>query len=106
MALGQRIRPPSFDLNVEPLDTLDIDERPPPIMKLAIAQHHALHFFFTDNPIEFTLTYVMKLHAVSEKLKNKYVVNLKWLIWNGLVIPFSSPCIFHERNLHICKDIF
>lgn len=41
MALGQRIEPLSFDLNVEPLDSLDVDERAPPIMKLAYDQHHA-----------------------------------------------------------------
>jgi hypothetical protein len=33
MALGQRIQPPSFDLNVEPLDSLDVDERPALIVK-------------------------------------------------------------------------
>ena len=32
MALEQRIKPPSFDLNAEPLDTLDFDERSPPIV--------------------------------------------------------------------------
>ena len=29
MALGQRIKPPSFDLNAKPLDYLHVDERPP-----------------------------------------------------------------------------
>ena len=38
MALGQRIEPHSFNLNVEPLDSLYVDERPLPIMKLADAQ--------------------------------------------------------------------
>ena len=38
MALGQRIEPRSFNLNVEPLDSLYVDERPLPIMKLADAQ--------------------------------------------------------------------
>jgi hypothetical protein len=32
------------------------------------------------------------------------------LIWsgniNGLLIPSSSPHRFHERNLHICKDVW
>jgi hypothetical protein len=28
MALGQRIKPPRFDLNAKPLDSLDVDERP------------------------------------------------------------------------------
>ena len=31
-----------------------------------------------DNPLEFIPTYVMKLHAISKKLNNIYVVNLKW----------------------------
>ena len=34
MALGQRIEPLSVDLNAKPLDSLDVDERPPPIVKL------------------------------------------------------------------------
>ena len=41
MALGQRIKPPSFDLHAKPLDSLDFDERLAPIMKLADVQHHA-----------------------------------------------------------------
>ena len=56
-ALGQRIELPSFDLNAKLLDSLDIDERPPPIVKLAVAQHHAhlLVAFLMDNPLEFNL---------------------------------------------------
>ena len=40
-------------------------------MKLANAQHYAQFlttFFFIDNPLEFTLTNVMKLEAISYKL--------------------------------------
>ena len=48
MALGHRIKPPGFDLKVEPLDSLDVDERPIPIVKLANAQLWAT--FFMDNP--------------------------------------------------------
>ena len=40
MALGLRIEPPTFDLNAEPLDTLDPDGRPPLIVKLAYARPH------------------------------------------------------------------
>ena len=40
-ALGQRIKPPSFNLNVKPLHSLDVDKRPPHIVKLANAQHRA-----------------------------------------------------------------
>ena len=63
IALGQRIEPPSFDLNAKPVDSLDIDERPLPIVKLANAQHHGqlLATFFMDNPLGFTLVDVMKL---------------------------------------------
>ena len=63
MALGQRVETPRFDLNAKPLDSLDVDERPPPIVKLANAQHHAQLFakFFMDNPLELTLAHAMKL---------------------------------------------
>jgi hypothetical protein len=49
MALGHGIEPSSFDLNAKPLNYLDVDERPPPIVKLIDAQHHAqllATFFF------------------------------------------------------------
>ena len=51
--MGQRIELPSFDLNAKLLDSLDIDERPPPIVKLAVVQHHAhlLVAFFYGQPI-------------------------------------------------------
>ena len=54
--LGQRIEPPSFDLNAEPLHSLDVDKRPPLIVTLANAQHHSQLFvaFVTNNPFEFT----------------------------------------------------
>ena len=48
----ERIEPPSFDLNAEPLDSLDVDERPQPITKLAYSQHHAqllATFFMTTH---------------------------------------------------------
>jgi hypothetical protein len=41
MALGQRIEPTSLDLTVETVNPLDVDERPPPIVKLKDAQQHA-----------------------------------------------------------------
>ena len=53
MALGQRIELPSFELNAKPLDSLDIDERLPSILKLAHASHHAqllATFFFYREP--------------------------------------------------------
>ena len=34
IALGHSIKPPSFDLNTELLDSLDVNERPPHIVKL------------------------------------------------------------------------
>ena len=63
MAWGERIEPPRFDLNAEALDSLDVDERPLPIVKVAYVQHHAqlLATFFMDNPIGFTLANIMKL---------------------------------------------
>ena len=41
MALGQRIEPASLDLNYETVNPLDVDERPPPIVKMMDAQQHA-----------------------------------------------------------------
>jgi hypothetical protein len=41
MALGQRIEPTSLDLIVETVNPLDVDERPPPIVKMMDAQQHA-----------------------------------------------------------------
>ena len=66
MALVQRIGPPSLDLNGKPLDSLDVDDRPPRVVKLAHAQHHVrlLATSLMDNPLEFTPVYVMKLHAI------------------------------------------
>ena len=46
-----------------------------------------------------------ELHAISKELNKMFVAN-----WSGniseLLIPSSSPHKFHERNLHICKDIW
>ena len=39
--MGQKTKSPSFDLNAKLLDSLDVDERPSPIVKLVDAQHHA-----------------------------------------------------------------
>ena len=41
MALGQRMESPNFDLNAKPWDSLDVDDKPPLIVKLADAQYHA-----------------------------------------------------------------
>ena len=38
MALEQSVEQQSFDLNAKPLDSLDVDEKPPLIVKLAYAQ--------------------------------------------------------------------
>ena len=63
MALGHIKKPPSFDLDAKPLNSLDVHEKPPPIVKLANAQHPAQlsTTFFMDNPLGFILAYVMKL---------------------------------------------
>lgn len=37
MALGQRMKSPNYALDAKPLDTLDVDERSPPIMIVVIA---------------------------------------------------------------------
>jgi hypothetical protein len=41
MALGQRLEPTSLDITAETVKPLDVDERPPPIVKLMDAQQHA-----------------------------------------------------------------
>ena len=63
--MAKIIKPPSFDLNAKPLDSLDVNEKPPPIVKLADAQHLAqmLATFVMDNPFEFTPTNIMKLQT-------------------------------------------
>ena len=65
MALVQRMEPLGLDLNPKLLDSFDFDERPPRVVKLANAQHHArlLATSSIDNPLEFTPIDVMKLHA-------------------------------------------
>ncbi len=67
MAWEYIIEPPSFDLNAKLLDFLDVDERPPPIVKLAYAQHYAcfLAILLMDEPFEFTRACIMKLQAIS-----------------------------------------
>ena len=58
-----------------------------------------------DNPLEFTHVDILKLEAILEK-SIRYML----LIWSGnftkLSIRSLSPHRFHERNLHICKDIW
>jgi hypothetical protein len=80
MALGQRIEPASLDLIVETVNPLDIDERPPPNVKLTDAQQHAqlLTTFFMHNSLYFTPANMMKLQGILEKLNKIYVANLKW----------------------------
>jgi hypothetical protein len=80
MALGQRIEPASLDLTAETINPLDVDERPPPIVKLTDAQQHAqlLATFFMDNSLDFTPADLMKLQGILEKLNKIYVANLKW----------------------------
>jgi hypothetical protein len=41
MALGHRIELASLDLTAETVNPLDVDKRPPPIVKLTDAQQHA-----------------------------------------------------------------
>ena len=66
VALRQRQEPPSLDLTVEPLDFLNVDERPPLRVKLANAQHHVqlLATFLMGHPLEFTPIDVKKLHVI------------------------------------------
>ena len=63
-------------LNAEPFDSLDVDERRPPFVKLTDAQHHAqlLATFLMDNPLEFTRTNVMKLQAISKKWQHQWTI--------------------------------
>jgi hypothetical protein len=63
------------------LDSLDVDERPPPIVKLVVVvvEHRAKLFstFWMDNPLDFKPAYVMKLQAISEKLNKISPYDLK-----------------------------
>ena len=76
MALGQRIEPVSLDLIVETVNPLDVDQRPPPIVKLTDAQ--LLATFFMDNSLDLTPAYLMKLQGILQKLNKIFVANLKW----------------------------
>ena len=61
------------------MDSLDVDENPPLIMKLVDAQHHAQLLAITSMPnqLDFTPTNVMKLHAILQKPHKIFVVDLK-----------------------------
>ena len=103
MALGQRIEPASLDLTVGTVNPLDVDERPPPIVKLTDAQQHAqlLASFFMDNSLDFTPAVLMKSQGILEKLNKIYVANMHHGPWLGgndswppmrrLWVPFPMP---------------
>jgi hypothetical protein len=80
MALGQRIKPTSLDLTAETVNPSDVDERPPPSVKLTDAQQYAqlLATFFMDHSLDFTHACLMKLQGILEKPNKIYVANLKW----------------------------
>ena len=80
-----------FDLHTKSMDSLDVDERHPPIVEVAGAQHHAqmlATFFPMDNPSFVILTYTLKLHAILEKLNKIYFIHL---FINALLILSSNP---------------
>jgi hypothetical protein len=80
MASGQRIEPTSLDLTAETVNPVDVDERPPPILKLTDAQQHAqlLATYSMENSLDFTPADLIKLQGILEKLNKIYVANLKW----------------------------
>ena len=107
MTLGHRIEPITYDLNAKCLVSLDVDDRPPPIMKLAHAQHHTqlLATFFMDNPFKLIIANVMKLHAISETLTDIYICcyyEMTTSMDNWFLLQVH---IIFMRNMHICKDI-
>ena len=63
----------------EPLDSLDVDERPPPVVKGADAQHHAylLATFLMDNSLEFTLGRSMRCGPMVSNVQSTMVVGLR-----------------------------
>ena len=69
-----------MDLTAETVNPLDVDERPPSIVKLTDAQQRAqlLATFFINNSLDFTPIDLMKLQGMLEKLNKIYVANLKW----------------------------
>ena len=80
IALGQRIEPTSLNFTTETVNPLDVDERPPPIVKLMDVQQHAqlLATFFMDNSLNFTPANVMTLQGILENFNKIFVANLKW----------------------------
>jgi hypothetical protein len=80
IALGHIIRPPGFDLNAEPLESLDVNKRPPHIVKLENAQHHAqlLAIIFLWQPIR---VYSCRRHETADHIRGANeidVANLRW----------------------------
>ena len=59
------------------LDSLDVDERPPPIVKLVDRSTSCsiVRYIGYGQPVRFTPTNVMKLHAILEKLHKIIVVD-------------------------------
>jgi hypothetical protein len=68
-----------LDLTAETINPLDVDERPPPIVKLTDAQQHAqlLATFLMDNSLDFTPIDPMKMQGIL-KLNKIFVANFKW----------------------------
>ena len=102
MALGQRIEPPSFDLNAKALqDSWDADDQPPPITKAATPRHRArlVPATFTNNPSEFNLTNVTNPHAISEQLNEIHAAHLKWQHQQTIDSFFKST----QQNSQTCQ---
>jgi hypothetical protein len=62
-------------LNVDPI--LDVDNQPPPIVKLIDMRHHAsMLSFLLDNSVNFNVYDVTNFQKVLEKLDKMGVANL------------------------------
>jgi hypothetical protein len=68
--------PSNLDLNVDPIP--NIDDQPPPIVKLTNVQHHAsmLSHFLLNNSINFSVQDVTNFQKVLGKLDKMGVANL------------------------------
>jgi hypothetical protein len=68
--------PSNLDLNVNPIS--NIDDQPPPIVKLTDARHHAsmLFHFLLNNSVNFSIQDVTNFQKVLRKLDKMDATNL------------------------------
>ena len=80
MALGHRPEPHSFDLNVELLDSLDVDEKHVPILKLGRCSTlcSIISYVFFGHPIRIYTCIHDETTCHFKKMNKIFVASLKW----------------------------